>query len=79
MKKSPFLFLLFTLICAVCPLLTGCGQQGTTSTMSKEEESHFKGGPMPPEARKAMQEADKKRAAATAGAPGNPPSAPSNP
>ena len=53
MKKSYTLLVLFTLSLAACPLLTGCGK-GTESSVSKEEATHFKGGPMPPEAQKAI-------------------------
>jgi hypothetical protein len=68
MKKS--FLLLLTLVAVFCPLLSGCGQQGTTSTMSKDEESHFKGGSMPPEAQKAIAEQMK-----SGGGPGGPNSA----
>lgn len=45
--------------------LTGCKSEGK---MSKDEMSNFKGGPMPPEAAKQLEEAQKK-AAAEANAP----------
>jgi len=56
MKKTGPLLLLGVLTAViVCPLLAGCGH-GTDSTMSKEDQKNFKGGgPMPPEAIKAMQ------------------------
>ena len=70
MKKPSPLFLLLTVGGIVFPLLAGCGQQSANSTMSKEEASHFNGGPIPPEAQKEiaakMQAADQKRAAAMA-------------
>lgn len=73
MKKTRSLFLLIALTGAiVCPLLAGCGH-GTDSTMSKEDEKNFKGGgPMPPEAIKAMQGGGPKSPAGTA-TPGGPP------
>jgi len=36
---------------ATSTLMAGCGQNvGASSSMSADEEKHFKGGPMPPEA-----------------------------
>ncbi len=69
MKKTRSLLLLGALtIAVVCPLVTGCGH-GTDSTMSKEDQKNFKGGgPMPPEAIKAMQGGGPK-------SPGGPPPA----
>ena len=62
--------------------LTGCSNSGAQSTMSTADEKNFKGGPMPPEARKhiaeMMQQAAAKRAAAGGSdvpAPGGPPAA----
>lgn len=85
MKKTRSLFPLLALTAAVvCPLLAGCSQ-GTTSTMSKEDEKNFKGGgPMPPEAIKAMQGGGPKPApggppAAGQSAPGGPPAAAGKP
>ncbi len=75
MKKSSFRLILLALTCLAIPLLAGCGQQGTNSTMSKDEEAHFKSGPMPPEAQKAMAEQMKKaneKNAAAGGVPGGP-------
>lgn len=56
MKKTRLVLLLSALtVMVICPLLTGCSH-GTDSTMSKDDQKNFKGGgPMPPEAIKAMQ------------------------
>ena len=78
MKKTRPLFLLIGLaVVIICPLLTGCGH-GNDSTMSTEDQKNFRGGgPMPPEAIKAMQGGGKP---AAAGAPGGPaPAAPGKP
>lgn len=73
MRKPSRIFLLLTLGSITFPLLAGCGQQGTNSTMSKDEASHFQGGPMPPDVQKEMaakmQASDQKRAAAAAQPP----------
>lgn len=69
-----FLLLGVLTLAAACPLLAGCSH-GTESTMSKEDQKNFKGGgPMPPEAIKAMQGGGPK-AAPTAATPGGPPPA----
>jgi hypothetical protein len=40
--------------------LAGCSSPGGGAAMSKQEQDNFKGGPVPPEAQKAMLEATQK-------------------
>ncbi len=55
MKKTLVSRVLLAGLCGalLVPSLAGCGNRGTE--LSKDEEKNFKGGPMPPEARAAMQ------------------------
>ena len=54
--------------------LAGCKNASTESSMTPAEEKNFKGGPMPPEARKhiaeMMQQAAAKRGGASGSVPG---------
>ena len=75
-KNARLLVSLGLIVTAACPLLTGCSHSGTDTSMSSQEEKNFKGGPMPPEARKAMmeqqQQAQAKAAQAQASSSGKP-------
>ncbi len=67
MKKNLVSRVILAALCGalLVPVSTGCGSRETE--LSKEEEKNFKGGPMPPEARAAMQ-----RGGAPGGAPPGP-------
>jgi len=70
MNKTRSPFLLIALIgTVVCPLLAGCSH-GSQSGISPQEQKNFKGGgPMPPEAIKAMQGGGPKAATGTSTPP----------
>lgn len=57
MKK---VFLLTCALASITLVPTGCAKTAGT-TVTKEEQANFKGGPMPPEVRRQMEASQKQR------------------